>query len=484
MAIPFTYSDLHLGLNTKDSSIDLQDGEARSALNVQGTTTGAITKRTGLSTIVSLSGLTSVFGGGGLIVASDGANIYKVLQGAPSTTTLKTGLATGTNWEWIRAPIVAGQGQFYGVNGSSTPQQFDVGSFTASNWTNASGSVAVPNGQYLIYQGNQAIMSGVTANPSRVYWSAIADPTNWDSASLTGAGFIDLDPNDGEIITGLGTVGPYILVGKPHKLWVITDTATAANRRISANVGIASHRSIAVGAEGTYFLAQDRGVYVTDGTSLKPISDKIQPTLDTILNRSTTAGAYWQQHYYLAYSTIGGPNTSLLDYDATLGSWWRHSMGSNLQQFAQAASVANVNVNALYCPSGLSLCQAFTPNVYTDEGSAYNWSWTGPWHSPTFYRRRQFPTPFSRKRLRQLRYGGFGQVDVSYATNFDDSTVTLLNSDVFSNSSTLKYARKNSLGVSDAFSIKFSGLYSTQAQIDNYVLYITDRRDSQPFGFG
>ena len=111
---------------------------------------------------------------------------------------------------------------------------------------------------------------------------AIDDPTAWNPANLNGSGFMDFDPNDGNNITALGVVGPYILVGKPRKIWVIVSVPNATSRLISNNVGISAHRSLAVGPEGTYFLAEDRGVFVTNGSKVTPISDIITPTLNKI----------------------------------------------------------------------------------------------------------------------------------------------------------------------------------------------------------
>ena len=147
--------------------------------------------------------------------------------------TIKTGLTAGTRWDFAQALNAAGVPMIFGLNGIDAPQQWDGVAGAASNWTNTSGSIAVPIGKYLVYANNQLYIAGVPNAPSRVYWSAIANPNNWDPGSNLGAGFQDFDPGDGQSITAIGRVGPYVMVCKPRKIWLIIDPTTATTRRLS-----------------------------------------------------------------------------------------------------------------------------------------------------------------------------------------------------------------------------------------------------------
>ena len=42
---------------------------------------------------------------------------------------------------------------------------------STANWTATDSGGTVPNGKFLVYNQNQVFVSGVAANPSRVYWS-------------------------------------------------------------------------------------------------------------------------------------------------------------------------------------------------------------------------------------------------------------------------------------------------------------------------
>jgi hypothetical protein len=134
---------------------------------------------------------------------------------------------------------------------------------------------------------------------SAVVASALGNPRDFS----TPAGWVaEFDPNDGEQISGLGTIGPYVLVFKPSKTWLIYDLDTGANRRIGVNVGCVAHRSAVETPYGTFFLAKD-GVYRTDGTALKRVSaDRVTPLIVGMPagKRDLAAGAFWNGHYYLS----------------------------------------------------------------------------------------------------------------------------------------------------------------------------------------
>ena len=503
-SLPFLYNDFHGGLNTKDAADLLTDNQSRDLSNVQGTTAGWIVKRNGLSTFatpaVTLNDLFSCEATpASFLVGSGSTNLYSV-SASGTIATIATGLTAGKRWEFVSAPVIGAQGPLFGMNGTDTPKQW-TGTGTAGNWINASGGVAVPNGKYCIFANNQVFVSGVAANPSRLFWSAIADPTNWDPASLKGAGWADFDPNDGQVITAIGIVGPYIFVAKPRKIFLLIDAATASIRRLANNVGCVAHRSLATGPEGTFFLAEDRGVYLTNGSKLTPIADVIQPTIDSIQPglRGQAAGAVFGAHYYLSVPLLGATNDTTLDYDTTLSSWWKHSFGSN--QFAIWHSTGTALLYSAKATAAF-VDQAFASGATTDNGNNFAWVWRGPWQSPTFYRRRRFPTPYFRKRQRQIRVGGSGQVDFSIAKDFTP-TETLIRSDMFkylSVATTGTFAGAGTfagtdgsvwggqagstrariyagIGVANAFSVVFSGTNASPAAINSYVLMLTDRRD-------
>lgn len=464
---------------------------------MQGTTAGAIVKRAGLVTFSSpAQTLTSLFAyenAPGSLVGAGNGKLYSI-NSSGTATQIGSGFNTTAGWEWVQSQSVTGSGPVYGMNGVDTPQQWS-GSGNTTNWTASSGTLQ--NGKYLLLAGNRIWVSGVSSAPQRVYFSDLIPenngPVNWPSQNVA-----VFDENDGQPITGLGHLGPYILVCKARKLYVITDFNTGDARRLSDNIGCISHRSIAQAPEGTYFLAEDRGVYLTNGSKITPISDLIQPTIDSIQQRGTAAAAYINGHYYLSVDMSDGlgVNDTVLDFDSALNSWWLHTFGSS--QFAIWHPTGSAQLFSAKASGGAIVDKCFVPGTYTDNGTAFKWWWRGPWQSPTFYRRRRFPTPYFKKNFRQIRYDGSGTVDFSLATDFAGNEVlqtpnafgtqapsnfgasdgsTFGGLGTFGDFPSITRARNYSLGVHDAISVVFSATSQTADTVTSYVLMVTDRKD-------
>src|SRR5205814_197913 len=144
--------------------------------------------------------------------------------------------------------------------------------------------------------------------------------------------------------------------------------------------------------------------------------------------------------------------------------------------------------------------QCFVPGVFVDNGQPFEWVWRGAWQSPSFYRRRWFPTPWYRKNFRQIRFFGTGNVDFSLATDFANGEVlrksNLFKSatstwggagqfgandgSVFGDYPTMGEARVFSLGTHRAVSVVFSSTSTTADAVNLYALMMTDRRDMVP----
>jgi hypothetical protein len=278
------------GINTKAAPYLVGKDEARDARNVVSTNRGSIRKRDGNQTFCStfagspanLFSLYPAQSAATALIATGGAKMYSVSTGGVAADI--TGAATLTSnarWEFVEAPASGGQGPLYGVNGIDTPKQW-TGTGNIADWTATAGTV--PNGKYMLYVGNRVLVAGVAANPNRVFACKIGDPRDWSTGGGAANGWaVDLDPNDGDQITGLGTIGPIVLIFKRQKIYVLNDTETGANRRLSTTTGCVAHRSITETANGTYFLTADRGMYVTNGNWINKLNDKIDPTFESIV---------------------------------------------------------------------------------------------------------------------------------------------------------------------------------------------------------
>jgi hypothetical protein len=192
-------------------------------------------------------------------------------------------------------------------NGVDTPQKW-TGTGAAVSWTGTN----VPNAEHLLYKGTRmwaANMSHLRGRGRSEVVRRLLRPRG--SVELPPVGIILFDPNDGEEITGIQSLGPYILVAKPSKLWVIYDIDTGANRPLVAGIGCASGRSMTEGPGGVWFLANDDTIVVCDGSKVQRISDHIRPITEQITpsSRATAPGVYFDGHYYLTVTIDDGPRT-------------------------------------------------------------------------------------------------------------------------------------------------------------------------------
>lgn len=124
-----------------------------------------------------------------------------------------------------------------GLNSSSIPQYstFDdlliIGSSAGADLPRSyDGTTAQvllgspPNFSFSVTHKNHQFAAGVFANPSRLYYSVPLNPEDWTNS---GSGSIDIDPNDGDMITGI--------VSHKDNLWVFKGPNRGSIHRISGS---------------------------------------------------------------------------------------------------------------------------------------------------------------------------------------------------------------------------------------------------------
>lgn len=158
---------------------------------------------------------------------------------------------------------------------------------------------------------------------SRVYYCAAGDALTW----LSGGSpmFVQVADGDGEVCTGIVTIGDRIIVFKNSSIHVIYAQDEPANwtvRQVSPDVGCVGPRACLNSKGLIYFLALD-GLWITDGVAVSRISDPISPIFqyrgrnnaakDTIsvyedyLLLKIQCNGYWGPGYTtLAYRYTGG----------------------------------------------------------------------------------------------------------------------------------------------------------------------------------
>lgn len=123
--------------------------------------------------------------------------------------------------------------------------------------------------------------NGSTGTFSRVYWSAVSDPTTWPAASN-----LDFRINDGDYIIALGALGQNLVIFKNNSIGLLsTTTQTVAGTStlgplttLWTGIGGASPCAVDNLPDGRLvFLGSDLCVYITDGTTLQNVSKRPFP---------------------------------------------------------------------------------------------------------------------------------------------------------------------------------------------------------------
>lgn len=338
---PVPFGPFSGGLNLRDSPGEVGGSEAIDCLNVLFSERGAVKQRDGYAQLTS-SELTnqpdSVFafttsagtkrllvGNGNRIDALDTAGASQANSTAPTTSPHYFARFGGPTAESV-----------YFGNGTD-----QVRKFTADVFSSPAG-LAGQTGRFVAITptSNRLVVareSGTTGgnNPSSVNFSDAGAPETFTSTS-----WIDLDPGDGEAITGVCVWGTYTFIFKESKFWVhygesvdSTGLPVFQVRKIDTGAGLVASRALVVGLDGVYFMGRD-GVYRTRGDAPEKLSDKIEPFFlggASIYYKSSTlnhgsitaaAGAWHDNRLWLSVPTgSSSTNDRTLVFDPQHG-WW------------------------------------------------------------------------------------------------------------------------------------------------------------------
>ncbi len=210
-----------------------------------------------------------------------GTKIYKD-DGDGSFTQIASGLTSGA------VPSYATFDDFLIISSDASadvPKSWD-----GTTFQNLAGSP--PNFAFSVKHKNWHFAAGVAASGSRLFYSAQLDPEDWTSGT---SGNIDIDPNDGDHITGLISHKNELWVFKgPHKgsIHRITGTSNSdwARTTFIEGVGAVWHNSIFRIQDDVGFLWSDGSVRTLSATEKfgdfreASLTFEIQPWLDDNLS--------------------------------------------------------------------------------------------------------------------------------------------------------------------------------------------------------
>lgn len=196
-----------------------------------------------------------------------------------------------------------------------------------------------PIAKYIIVHKDKLVVGNLDSAPSRIMWSGGGpniDKFNW----RYGGGYVDIDKDAGDRITGLIEYQDTIVVFKERSVWQVTlsasgDIVIPTVKMIIRGVGCVSHRTIKHVENDVFFLSR-KGVftlgneanYLANVLRTNEISAKVRPVFETLTpaQLSEACAIYHMNKYRLAYPGAGTTgNTKEIIYDRERLGW----MGPN-----------------------------------------------------------------------------------------------------------------------------------------------------------
>lgn len=154
----------------------------------------------------------------------------------------------------------------------------DIGLYTYTGTGNASTVSAAPIGKFITIWKNYVFMAGIRGSPNTVRYSDLSDYTTWTAANT-----LNLNTNDGDVITGMRVLKGKLYIFKRYSVHRISYLGSNPTFQVDPILGIGSpaHYSIKevdMGGElGTVliFLTNDKKLAIFDGYNVQVLNDNL-----------------------------------------------------------------------------------------------------------------------------------------------------------------------------------------------------------------
>jgi len=189
------------------------------------------------------------------------------------------------------------------VNGIDIPRKYDGEEISILEGN-------PPQAAFIAAHKNRLFM----AKGSRLYFSELLDIETWPVLN-----FIDISPNDGDVINGLIVYGDYLVIAKKHSIWMLSGEgpSTFIVKRIHSDKGVYAPRSLIVVDGNLCFVAND-GIYLSDLTQTVLISERIRKYWESLNPRRIKQAASYYTENKLYVSVAEGSsitNNSVIVFD-------------------------------------------------------------------------------------------------------------------------------------------------------------------------
>ena len=386
--IPVTANDSNegfLGLNNNDDSTQIGNNQAQDLLNV--ISTKEITKRGGFAKVnsVALTGSTGIFGlgtyyktgGSAYLMLASHTTIQSIHTGTGAFTELITGLVTNerTRFKQFKNIVVI-------TKASDVPYKYSGG---------GAGTGAVLDGEpptcpYQVVFKNYHFLAGNATYPSRLYYSKLDDNETWG-----GTDFVDVYPDDGDIIVGLEVTFDSLIIFKEYGIYILTGDCPTYTEgltlwridKASTDTGSVAQGSITSVGRNLIYISRNNGIQTfggtmvtSEGTEVSNISSALlsKDVTPTIKGLSTTrlnqAEAINWDYKYMCSVPNGSSTTNNLNlvYDYAKAGWYIWNIPANCWTIFRTSGADDLYFGS---PS-TGFIYKYTPDTYSDAGVAIN----------------------------------------------------------------------------------------------------------------
>lgn len=377
---PIRVPNFNGGLNLHDKTT-IKDNQLSEAVNICYGNDGLPHKRYGVKTFGAAIGNDPIMSlyfyeetdGDRQLLATSATKVYKYVEGSSydngTWVTIKDSLVDGKRFGFFVYKDVS-----YFCNGTDSSMYW-AGTGSASVIT-ATDSVKF---KYGMVANDVGYVTGAEGAPSTVYYTD-AVPTNMQTFSNS----VIIDEDNGQINTGLQTLGPYVMCAKERSIHRI-DIATPTVEEVDYGGGVNAHRTMVkaenniyfISNEGVYTLAQRQGVAGSFRADDK--SADIHQRLALLASKTERCGIYFPKtrRIYYSINVDGDNNNRLLVYDIRLSGVtnrdvWTEYVGINANDFTIYRE-SDGTEHLLYADSYTGqVFEMEVENLFTDDGASYN----------------------------------------------------------------------------------------------------------------
>jgi hypothetical protein len=338
------------------------------------------------------------FGGNHFIVVVGPAEVAH--SSGATFTSQATGWAAPTDADDWYTGVVAYNNVLYVSSKNGNAWSFNGSAWTEITDSNLDGTgTEFPKAAHL--EGNYDrvwaanLFNNAVEYSSRVHFSVPGNAVSWGVAA--GGGFIDVDPDDGFIITGLKVFGSNLMVFKEQAVYTISGDAKESFTvtPLDRNIGTTAPDTIQTEGDRLIFFDPLSGVWQFDGAGFSRMDDKINLHLLDGINQSQaykSSAFLWRGRYFLSvpWGADTYPSRTFV-LDLRTSAWSQYDYG--VMSWANKTNT----VHAVGMKNGQGVYKMF--DGLTDNGSAvasfFETAWIAPEQEAKKHRLRRVDFAFS-----------------------------------------------------------------------------------------